>query len=634
MVWGGAVYGPEQEAFMTLSMISPSAPHHDLMLKVQGTSGDSGHIQVRYDPSYPRVIVATYAMTQGWVTRGAAVPFPPYRPMDRLGARVYSDGRIEVFLNADRIARFNASDWPYVREPGRIGLALAGSASPEIDDFGGGTVQVRFPTTPVLDDFERPDGAIGPNWYGDAGVHVDGGGLTHTGAVTSTVWHPNVFGPDQEAFVTLSAISPAASHHDLMLKVQGLLGDTGHLQIRYDATVPRITVASYSVTTGWNGLGEIDPVTPFNPGDRLGARALSNGTVEVYRNDTHLATFACDTWPHARNGGRIGLALLGASLSLLDDFGGGDVAIGQNHPPIATIAAPTDGMFYAEGDTIELVGLGADLEDRADQLEYQWRIDVHHNTHTHPGYYVSSRARDILIAENHDDGTGVFLEAQLRVTDLEGLRDTAVVRLYPEVDLWPGAAGVTPDTVVTPGHATFRFTLHNAGQMPAPITHWVLSTESGTLAEGDTLVPGRDSVDVVRTISVGLAPGSWTARVTADSLGSSIETTEVNNGAIRTIVVVPPPPLPARLALSLAYPSPARGMASFDLPHAARVSFVVYDVQGRVVWSPPDASYAAGRWRLSWPGVTSRGRRARAGIFLARIDAGGQRFVRRIPFLP
>lgn len=634
IVLGGDGYGPDQEASMTLRSIAGSAPHHDLMLKVQGNLGDTGHLQVRYDPTYPRVTVASYSVTQGWVDRGEVVPFPPFQPGDRLGARAFSNGQVEVFRNADRIARFDYSDWPHVQQPGRIGLALAGAASPVIDDFGGGSVRTGFPTTPILDDFNRPDGAIGSFWIDDGSLFVDGGELTHSGLASSTVWSADVFGPDQEAFVTLSTISPMASHHDLMLKVQGLLGDTGHLQARYDATVPRITVAAYSVAAGWIDLGKLNPVVAFDPGDRFGARALSNGVVEVYRNNERLATFSYAMWPHARDYGRIGLTLLDASLSRLDDFGGGNVRIGQNLPPTATIVSPADSSFYTEGDTIELIGVGSDADDLPNQLAYQWRVDVRHNTHTHPGYFVSPNARDILVLENHDDGSGVFLETQLRVTDFEGLRDTAVVRLFPEVDLWPGIALVAPDTVGMEESATFTLWLHNAGRMPAPITHWVLSTEFGVLAEGDTLVPGRDSVEITHTVA-GLPAGSWTLRVTADSLGKSTETSETNNVSVRSLVVVPPPVSPGVLALSQAFPSPARGEASFtlDLPEAAFVSFAVYDVQGRVVWAAANARHVAGRWRLTWPGLTTRGSQARPGIYLARIDTGGRRYVRRIPFL-
>ena len=40
------------------------------MLKVQGLSWDTGHIEVRYDAGQAKVLVSTYAPTLGWQTRG------------------------------------------------------------------------------------------------------------------------------------------------------------------------------------------------------------------------------------------------------------------------------------------------------------------------------------------------------------------------------------------------------------------------------------------------------------------------------------------------------------------------------------------------------------------------------------
>jgi hypothetical protein len=39
--------------------------------------------------------------------------------------------------------------------------------------------------------------------------------------------------------------------------------------------------------------------------DQLGARALANGTVEVYRNGTLITTRSITSWPYYANGGYI-----------------------------------------------------------------------------------------------------------------------------------------------------------------------------------------------------------------------------------------------------------------------------------------------------------------------------------------
>lgn len=87
------------------------------------------------------------------------------------------------------------------------------------------------------------------------------------------------------------------------------------------------------------------------------------------------------------------------------------------------------------------------------------------------------------------------------------------------------------------------------------------------------------------------------------------------------------------LALSPAFPNPARGAVSFtlDLAHETRdVRFTVYDVSGRQVWSAPPRAYEAGRWSLEWPGLGLGGRSAPPGLYLASVVTGGRRLERRI----
>src|SRR5262245_8253056 len=188
-----------------------------------------------------------------------------------------------------------------------------------------------------------------------------------------------------------------------MLKVQGEAWWTGHIEVRYDATTHHIDVATYTPGPGFQGVGSIAPVTLVN-GDQLGARALGDGTVEVYVNGTLRGMFSVASWPYAALGGYIGLTIADAYTSRLDDFGGGDVAIAPNTPPTATILSPLDGSFYATGDTIRLSGSGNDAQDLPDSLDYHWQVDIHHNTHTHPSSFVSDLMNDFYLGENHDDG--------------------------------------------------------------------------------------------------------------------------------------------------------------------------------------------------------------------------------------
>ena len=57
-----------------------------------------------------------------------------------------------------------------------------------------------------------------------------------------------------------------------------------------------------------------------------------------------------------------GLSLDFAEATRLDDFGGGNVPLDPNTPPVATILEPADSAFFAEGVTLPLAGAGSDAE--------------------------------------------------------------------------------------------------------------------------------------------------------------------------------------------------------------------------------------------------------------------------------
>src|SRR5207247_195151 len=107
-----------------------------------------------------------------------------------------------------------------------------------------------FPGTPVLDDFERPDGPIGRPWVGSiSGLAIRSGALIQTGTRSYAVWDSLVMGPDQEVHATFEATTDSAEH-TLMLKVQGRSWQDGHVQVNYDSR-QGVTILTYDRTAGW-----------------------------------------------------------------------------------------------------------------------------------------------------------------------------------------------------------------------------------------------------------------------------------------------------------------------------------------------------------------------------------------------
>ena len=499
-----------------------------------------------------------------------------------------------------------------------------------------------FPTTPVVDSFNRPDGPVGGGWTGDVGGVAIADSALAILADAPTIIAPTVYSSaTQEAYVRLKAITPTALEHNLMLKVQGPQWSDGQIEVAWQAGPGQVLVYTYTPVVGWEQRGGPFPVT-FQPGDQFGARAYPNGGVEVYRNGTRVATASVAGWPFAAAGGRIGMSWWTATRSVADDFGGGDAILPGNTPPHAAILSPVDSSFYETDDTIVLQGHGTDAEDPPDSLRYRWDVILHHNNHTHPGITAFTDSAAFL-PENHGDGTPVWYETRLIVTDTGGLSDTTSRLIFPEVDLAPTGLGSTPDTITTSSPAEFHFTLHNSGTMPAPRTHWQLVAQGSgpavTLAQGDTLAGAGGSVLVSVTVPPLLAAGAYTLRVRADTTNVAVEMNEANNAMVAPLTVADVSAgvarAPGRLALSLPFPNPTGGNAGLvlELPAPARVEFEVLDPMGRRMWADAPRDLDAGRWSLAWPGCGRDGRAVGAGLYLARVTVGGKQFVRRVAVL-
>ena len=192
------------------------------------------------------------------------------------------------------------------------------------------SVSANFPTTGVLDDFNRSNGAIGGNWSGNpSGYSILGNQLDVGSGDPFILWNAASLGVNQEVFVTFTTIAGSGEEQDLLLKSQsGATWSSGVIEVWYDAAGQRAQVWTYASGQGWVQRGADIPVTLVN-GDQFGARATVAGQVQVYRNGVLLATRDVTGWPYYANGGYIGLWHINASNAVLDDFGGGTLSGGN-----------------------------------------------------------------------------------------------------------------------------------------------------------------------------------------------------------------------------------------------------------------------------------------------------------------
>jgi hypothetical protein len=83
------------------------------------------------------------------------------------------------------------------------------------------TAASSFPTTEMLDTFDRANGVLGSNWSGGtSGYSIAANQLDVGTAGNPIFWDTTSFGADQEIYVTFAAVDATGAEQDLLLKSQ------------------------------------------------------------------------------------------------------------------------------------------------------------------------------------------------------------------------------------------------------------------------------------------------------------------------------------------------------------------------------------------------------------------------------
>ncbi len=189
---------------------------------------------------------------------------------------------------------------------------------------GGAGGAASFPTTSLLDDFDRLDGPLGNGWLIDASLSatLNSHQLVMGGnGVDGVILWPKSFGADQEAYVTFEKTNPDDFEIELIFKSQASSGECDALELAYHP--PELLLYSCNSDGSGGQIGDGLEVL-FQAGDQFGGRALADGTVQAFKNGALINTWNAAGWIHHAKGGRIGLGTYGLkSSNKFDDFGGG-----------------------------------------------------------------------------------------------------------------------------------------------------------------------------------------------------------------------------------------------------------------------------------------------------------------------
>ncbi len=394
VVGWNANFGANQEAYFTFTQVG-TGDRQDLLLKADFVNYRS--VDIRYD-AVNEVVQVWTTNVQNLVQHGADISVA-FENGDQFGARALADGTVEVYKNGSLLATRSITSWPYYNQGGLIGLWFSNVTGATLDDFGGGTLpqsslpsiamaslkmdrpvslspgtsghlqlvgyslpsndvskrlfqpfqQSGFPSTAQLDDFNRSNGSIGSNWSGYTGAYSISSNqllVTSVGWENPIYWNNSTFGSNQEAYVTISQLNTDSWELSLLLKSQSNNSFTdGMIELYYQASSDTLQVWTVD-EDDWVQYGT-DILVNLAVGDQFGARVLSDGTLEIYRNGNLLATRDLSSWEFSSYGGYIGVWFANATNQRLDDFGGGDVATNPTNTPAASVTPSFTGTATA-----------------------------------------------------------------------------------------------------------------------------------------------------------------------------------------------------------------------------------------------------------------------------------------------
>jgi hypothetical protein len=200
---------------------------------------------------------------------------------------------------------------------------------------------MAFPTTSILDDFNRANGLIGSNWSNDTfnygatatAMTVNSNQATPENASYGEVyWNPSTFGPDSEAYGTVAVLPHEGGDMGLSICVQSpdTTGADGYRLI-YKRLAGTDTVEIRRVDNGNNPGTLIGSIASqeIAAGDSLGLEKIGSAVKGYYKAAAGSWTQIISGTDSTYGTGFIGLYSFSTGQNgRWDNFGGGTVVAG------------------------------------------------------------------------------------------------------------------------------------------------------------------------------------------------------------------------------------------------------------------------------------------------------------------
>ena len=207
------------------------------------------------------------------------------------------------------------------------------------------------------------------------------------------------------------------------------------------------------------------------------------------------------------------------------------LTVTSNRAPTASITTPAAGTLYSGGSVIAFSGSGTDPEDGTlPASAFTWRVDFHHDTHTHPfmASTSGSQSGSFTVPTSGETAVNVWYRIYLTVRDSAGVTHTAQRDVMPRtvtltMATSPAGLQVKLDgtTITTPASFQAVAGIVRAIEAPSP------QASSGGSQE---FVSWSDGGAAAHNISTPAANTTYTATFrTASAGGTGLSATYYNN---------------------------------------------------------------------------------------------------------